>query len=157
MIRKSYTSLTSCMFAWQGSTCGYFVSEKVLWLMTQQRCLGQTHVGTKSNIVKIPCISRLRRKSSAVEDTDFCLILIFIKKPRNQDVWRRRCRSCRRQWLWYVQSWLCWWWRPKSCLPIHRWTPTSPGNLCFCRVISETFQWFFIWHYYWGNIWWFSF
>jgi len=27
-----------------------------------------------------------RRKSSAVEDTDFCLILIFIQKPRNQDV-----------------------------------------------------------------------
>jgi len=27
-----------------------------------------------------------RRKSSAVEDTDFCLILIFIKKPTNQDV-----------------------------------------------------------------------
>jgi hypothetical protein len=48
--------------------------------------LGQTHVGTKSNIVKIPCISPLRRKSSAVEDTDFCLILIFIKKPTNQDV-----------------------------------------------------------------------
>ena len=45
-----------------------------------------------------------------------------------QDVWRRRCCSCRWQWLRHVQSWICWRWCSQSCLSLHCWPPSPPGN-----------------------------
>ncbi len=43
-------------------------------------------------------------------------------------MWRRRdYRPCVWQWFRPGQGWLCRGWRPQSCVPLHRWSPPSPG------------------------------
>ena len=58
-----------------------------------------------------------------------------ILKLKYQHVWRRRCCSCRWQWLRHVQSWFRWWWRPQGCLPLHCWSsPPSSMTKFFNEV-----------------------
>ena len=63
--------------------------------------------------------------------------VLDLNRPTNQDVWRRRCCSCRWQWLWHVQSWICWRWCSQSCLSIHCWPPPPPGNYHICYLIEK--------------------
>ena len=67
--------------------------------------------------------------------------VLDLNRPTNQDVWRRRCCSCRWQWLWHVQSWICWRWCSQSCLSIHCWSPPPPGNsINYLKSMKKTSQ-----------------
>ena len=55
-------------------------------------------------------------------------VSLQILKLQFHHVWRRRCCSCRWQWLRHVQGWFRWWWRSQGCLPLHCWTSPPPGT-----------------------------
>ena len=82
------------------------------WLVTRADtgALGQTH------------------PSPIQTHDEISLVLDHHRINRLHHVWRRRCGIGHRQWLRHVQGRLRRRRRPQGCLPLHRWTPPSPGE-----------------------------